>query len=79
MPVRHLIRSSALLLLLGVAQRSAAQSTTSLLPDANLLPKRTLRIRGLTSWTRYDELLGTGAPVPRNIASTLATDSLGVA
>ncbi len=59
------------------ARRSVAQSTTSLLPDADLLPARTLRFRGLAAWTRYDELLGLGGPAPRNIASVLATDSLG--
>lgn len=59
------------------AQRSVAQSTTSLLPDADLLPARTLRFRGLAAWTRYDELLGLGSPVPRNIASPLVVDSLG--
>jgi hypothetical protein len=37
----------------------------------------TLRLRGLSAWTRYDELLGTGAVFPRNIASTIVTDSLG--
>jgi hypothetical protein len=68
-----------LLLACLTAQRSVAQSTTSLLPDANLLPPRTLRFRGLVGWTRYDELLGTGGVSPRNIASTLATDSLGSA
>jgi hypothetical protein len=66
-----------LLLACVPAQRSVAQTTTSLLPDADLLPARTLRLRGLTAWTRYDELLGLGSPVPRNIASPLLTDSLG--
>jgi hypothetical protein len=61
-------------MLLG-ARRSSAQATTSLLPDATVLPSRTIRIRALTAWTRADELLGNG-PL-RNIASTLATDSLG--
>ena len=65
------------MLLCLAAHRSVAQSTTSLLPDADLLPMRTFRFRGLTAWTRYDQLLGTGGTVPRNIASTLATDSLG--
>jgi hypothetical protein len=74
-----LIPASALAFLSFLGQRSVAQSTTSLLPDADLLPSRTIRLRGLTAWTRYDELLGTGGVVPRNIASTLATDSLGSA
>jgi hypothetical protein len=74
---RHLIRSSALLLVCLFSRRADAQSTTSLLPDATVLPQRGLRFRGLSAWTRYDELLGNGGP--RNIASSLATDSLTVA
>jgi hypothetical protein len=67
------------LLLSLAAQRSVAQSTTSLLPDADLLSMRTLRIRGLSAWTRYDDLLGTGGVSPRNLASIVVTDSLGTA
>lgn len=74
MPVRHLVRSSALLLLCVLPHLVSAQSTTSLLPDATVLPSHGVRFRLLTAWTRYDELLGNG-PV-RNIGSTLATDSL---
>src|SRR6476469_3315561 len=73
--VRHLIRASASLLLLLGARRSSAQSTTTLLPDATVLPSRAIRIRLLTSWTRADELLGNGGL--RNLASPLASDSLG--
>jgi hypothetical protein len=73
--VRHLIRSGALLLLLLSARRSSAQAPTTLLPDATVLPSRAIRVRGLTAWTRFDELLGDGPR--RNLASTLATDSLG--
>jgi hypothetical protein len=61
-------------LLLG-ARRSSAQSTTTLLPDATVLPSRAIRIRLLTSWMRADELLGNGGL--RNLASPLASDSLG--
>ena len=68
LPVRQLIRSSALLLAVLLPHRSVAQSTTSLLPDATGLP---------TSGTRYDEFLGTRPG--RNIGSILAVDSLGPA
>jgi hypothetical protein len=69
-----MIRSGALLLLCLLARRTAAQSTTSLLPDATVLPRGLLRIRMLAAWTRYDQLLGGGAR--GNLASGLATDSL---
>jgi hypothetical protein len=59
------------------ARRSVAQSTTSLIPDATVLPKRALGFRLLTAWTRYDQLIGVGEG--HNIASTLATDTLGTA
>jgi hypothetical protein len=75
--VRQLIRSSAVLLIALTSQRSLAQSTTSLLPDAAVLPSRGVRFRVLTGWTRYDQYLGNGGR--RNIGSTLAIDSLGVA
>lgn len=77
---RHLIRSSALLLACSlslVSPTASAQSATSLLPDATVLPSRVFRVRGLVSFGRYDELLGNGGS--RNIGSLLATDSLGVA
>jgi len=57
--------------------RSVAQSTTTLLPDATTLPRGVIRFRGLTSWTRYDELFGTAASSPPNLAAGFATDSLG--
>ncbi|MDB4876187.1 MAG: hypothetical protein JWM41_2633 [Gemmatimonadetes bacterium] len=75
--LEHLIRSSALLLVCLVcllSRRAAAQSTTSLLPDATVLPQRALRFRALSGWTRYDELLGNGGT--HNVAAPLATDSL---
>ena len=74
--VRHLIRSSASIVLLLGARRASAQSTTTLLPDATVLPSRAIRVRILSGWTRADELFGTGST--RNLASPLATDSLGV-
>ena len=68
LPVRHLIRSSALLLACLTAQRSVAQSTTSLLPDADRAARADPAVsRCSSAWTRYDELLGNGRRVPRNI------------
>jgi len=73
---RHIVRSSAALLLLAAANRIGAQSTNPLLPDGTVLPSRGTRIRASASFSRADELLGTGGL--RNLASPLATDSLGV-
>ena len=78
MSVRHIFVASTLLLVCTLSHRATAQSTTSLLPDATVLPGQSFRLRVLTSFTRYDALLG-GDPSPRNIGSLLATDSLGVA
>jgi hypothetical protein len=80
---RHLIRSSALVLAccsclsVVTVPRAFAQTATSLLPDATVLPSRTLRVRGLVAWARSDQLLGNGGD--RNIGSLLAADSLGSA
>jgi hypothetical protein len=79
LPVRQRIRSSALLIAWLFPLCSAAQSTTSLSTDATVLPRGALGIRVLTSFTRWDELLGSGtdaAGTPRNIAATLATNAL---
>ena len=79
MPVRQRIRSSALLIAWLFPLCSAAQSTTSLATDASALPRGALGIRFLTSFTRWDELLGSGTDAagnPRNIAATLATNAL---
>jgi hypothetical protein len=62
------------MLLLG-ARRSSAQSPTTLLPDATVLPSRAVRVRILTAWTRADVFLGDGPG--RNFGALLATDSLG--
>jgi hypothetical protein len=75
--VRHLIRSGALVFSCVLAHRSVAQSTTSLLPDATVLPRRAVNFRLSTSWTRYDQLIGVGDG--HNIASSLTADSLGSA
>lgn len=42
-----------------------------------MLPSRAFRVRALTSWNRYDELLGNGGS--RNIGALLSADSLGSA
>jgi hypothetical protein len=57
--------------------RSLAQPTSTLLPDANVLARGNGRIRLLTSFTRWDNLLGDGGT--RNIGSLFATDTFGVA
>src|SRR5215211_7138840 len=75
--VRHFIRASASLMLLLGARPSSAQSPTTLLPDATVLPSRAVRVRMSTAWTRADALFGDGST--RNIGSMLATDSLGSA
>lgn len=62
-------------MLLVAANRIGAQSTNPLLLDGTVLPSRGARVRALASFTRSDELLGTGGL--RNLASPLATDSLG--
>src|SRR5262245_50847736 len=80
LPDRYLIRSSVLaaaLLACLAPQRSFAQSTTSLLPDATVPSRNTGRIRMLVSFTRWDDYLGDGGT--RNIGSLFRTDSLGVA
>ena len=63
-------------MLLVAANRIGAQSTNPLLPDATVLPSHGARIRVFAAFTRADELLGTGGP--RNLASPLAIDSLGI-
>ena len=65
------------MLICALARRAVAQATTSLIPDASVLPKRAVGFRLLTSWTRYDQLMGVGDG--HNIAATLNTDSLGPA
>lgn len=57
--------------------RAIAQSITPLLPDAGVLPRSVVRVRQLVTFTRWDDLLGDGGQ--RNIASILATDSVGIA
>jgi hypothetical protein len=53
----------------------AAQSTTSLSPDATVLPKRQFSVRILTGFSRFDALLGNGGT--RNIAAGFNSDSVG--
>ncbi len=64
-----------MLLALLLPHRVVAQTTTSLLPDATVLESRMFGFRLLSSWTRYDELLGNGGA--RNLAASFNTDSLG--
>lgn len=79
MSVRRLLRFSgagtALALSLVSVRGVAAQSTTSLSPDATVLPKRQLSVRILTGFSRFDALLGNGGS--RNIAAGFNSDSVG--
>lgn len=76
MPVRYLKHVLAAALLIATAPRfSIAQSTTSLLTNATVLPRRTFGVRMLGGFHRFDALLGDSST--RNIAASLAADSLG--
>jgi hypothetical protein len=71
----HVARSSVLLGSLLLSSRSAfAQATASTLTDASVLPRHTLGVRLLTSWSRFDELAGNGGT--RNLAASFNVDSL---
>ncbi len=62
--------------------RSVAQATTNPQVDASVLPRGVGSLRVLTSWTRYDELLGTAPGLslgPRNIGYSLNADSVTTA
>jgi hypothetical protein len=73
--VRRAVPSAALAALSVLGVHSArAQSTTSLLTDAAVLPRHALGVRVLSSWSRFDELLGDGGT--RNLAAGFTTDSL---
>lgn len=79
MSVRTIIRSSALLhwCLLAcsaLVQRAAAQSTTSLQTDATVLGRHSFDVRVLTSFTRFDALVGQGGT--RNIAASFTADTV---
>lgn len=74
--VRHILASATLVIAcLGAPPAIAQQIPTSLLPDATVLAPRTLRVRVLSAFTRWDDLIGNGGT--RNLGSLLATDSLG--
>jgi len=61
-------------------RRASAQPTTSLQPDARVLPRHAFGARLLTSWTRWDELNGIPAgSSSKSVAWSLNTDSLGPA
>ena len=63
--------------LIGRRAPAAAQPTTSLQPDARVLPRRAIGARLLTSWTRWDGLFGLPPTAPNNVAWSFNTDSLG--
>jgi len=61
-------------------RRASAQPTTSLQPDARVLPRHAFGARLLTSWTRWDEINGIPAgSSSKSVAWSLNTDSLGPA
>ena len=60
-----------------LARRASAQPTTSLQPDARVLPRHAIGARLLTSWTRWDELYGIPPRFPNNVAWSMNSDSLG--
>ncbi|HEX4683976.1 MAG TPA: hypothetical protein VH277_14755 [Gemmatimonadaceae bacterium] len=61
-------------LLSGSFHTAAAQSTTSLQTDATVLPRRSFDVQFLSSWTRFDQLLGNGGQ--RNLGASFNVDSL---
>lgn len=67
----------AALIGLRVPTSAPAQPTTSLQPDARVLPRHAIGARLLTSWTRWDELYGLPPSAPNNVAWSLNRDSLG--
>jgi hypothetical protein len=69
------------LLPLLAARWAAAQSLLTNGSDASTVPKGAFRLRVLTEWRRYDELLdgnATSGPNPRALGSSLASDNLTV-
>ena len=77
MSVRRNSRVVALCVAALLTRRAAAQPTTSIQPDARVLPRHAIGARVLTSWTRWDELFGTPSNLPNNVAWSLNSDSLG--
>src|SRR6185437_8487082 len=75
------ISLGALITVGATAGPLGAQSTTSLLPDAALLPRGEIRLRVLSGFTRYDELLDGSDTLasPRNLAADMQRPMLGTA
>jgi hypothetical protein len=69
-----LLMLAVLALLSGPFHTAAAQSTTSLQTDATVLPGRSFDVQLLSSWTRFDQLLGNGGR--RNLGASFNVDSL---
>ena len=70
--------ASAVALACLLPQRAFAQSSTSLLTDATVLPRHGFEIGVQSRWTRFDQLLG-GRLGNRPLGSNFSTDSLGTA
>jgi hypothetical protein len=74
------IGAVALGLVSAIPSTVAAQSTTTLSPDAATLPRGVLRARVLTAWNRADVLFGVpGADGTTKLTYGLNADSLGTA
>jgi len=56
----------------------AQGKSTNIVTDALVIPRGDMRVRQLTQWTRYDDLVGLpGLSGATPLASTFSTDSLG--
>jgi hypothetical protein len=76
--VRRISRVVVLCIAALIGRRASAQPTTSLQPDARVLPRHAFGARVLTGWTRWDELSGIpSGSSSNNVAWSLNTDSLG--
>jgi hypothetical protein len=85
--VRSILRASTSLFACVVAcavaflipKTSVAQSSTSLLTDATVLPRHGFGMVLQSSWTRFDQLLGGASGLNRPLGASFNTDSLGSA
>lgn len=80
LPVRRIHRSFVLLAACLVARRGTAQSATSLLTDASVVPRGLAAIEMRFSPTRWSEVFGTGlkGSSTQNVGWSFSADSLGV-
>jgi hypothetical protein len=75
---KHLIRIGGAVLLAAPTVVRPQGKSTNIVTDALVIPRGDMRVRQLTQWTRYDDLLGVpGFSSATPLASTFSTDSLG--